>query len=45
MENNFLDNFKCCIHQDLLEDPITLPCGHNLCLTCAVSLMDSNKKQ
>lgn len=37
------ENLKCCIDLDLLEDPVTLPCGHNLCLNCAKSLMSSGK--
>ena len=36
-----LENLQCCIHLDVLEEPVTLPCGHNVCLQCAKSLINN----
>ena len=39
---NMLESLKCCIHLEILEDPVTLPCGHNFCLSCATSCIKNN---
>lgn len=34
------DPFSCYICFDLLEDPVTIPCGHTCCRRCITSLWD-----
>lgn len=36
------DALKCPICQDLFTDPVTLPCGHNFCLTCIRDVWDAD---
>ncbi|XP_056225460.1 tripartite motif-containing protein 16-like [Seriola aureovittata] len=37
--------FCCSICLDLLEDPVTIPCGHNYCMSCIESFWDDDKKR
>ncbi|KAI5085778.1 E3 ubiquitin/ISG15 ligase TRIM25, partial [Silurus meridionalis] len=34
------DQFNCAICQEELNDPVTLPCGHNYCKACINSYWD-----
>ncbi|OMO52339.1 Zinc finger, RING-type [Corchorus olitorius] len=39
------ENFNCCICFNVLDRPVSTPCGHNLCLNCFVqSLKKSGKR-
>lgn len=40
MAETHTDSFKCQICLNLLEDPVTLPCGHNYCLSCIKDYWD-----
>lgn len=36
------DIFKCPVCQDIFTDPVTLPCGHNFCLTCIQAVWETD---
>ncbi|XP_032380482.1 E3 ubiquitin/ISG15 ligase TRIM25-like [Etheostoma spectabile] len=35
------ETFKCPVCQDFLTDPVTLPCGHDFCLTCIQAVWET----
>jgi len=35
--------FFCSIHQDTLENPSTLHCGHNFCIECLYRVIENKK--
>lgn len=37
--------FKCPICQDLLVDPVTLNCTHNICMACVKRILKDEKKE
>ncbi|KAM9323641.1 E3 ubiquitin/ISG15 ligase TRIM25-like [Pholidichthys leucotaenia] len=45
MAQQGLEDLCCSICLDLLEDPVTLSCGHNYCMSCIDSHWDGEKKQ
>ncbi|XP_066533598.1 E3 ubiquitin/ISG15 ligase TRIM25-like [Hoplias malabaricus] len=34
VEGHFQDCFFCSVCLDVLENPVTIPCGHSFCMTC-----------
>lgn len=36
------DAYKCPVCQDTFTDPVTLPCGHNFCLTCIQAVWETD---
>nr|XP_061833371.1 E3 ubiquitin-protein ligase TRIM8-like isoform X3 [Nerophis lumbriciformis] len=36
------DQFNCAMCQDVLKDPVTIPCGHSYCSECISSYWDDN---
>ncbi len=36
----FQDEFKCSVCQDILKDPVTIPCGHSYCKSCITGCWD-----
>lgn len=34
--------FKCPVCQDIFTDPVTLPCGHDFCLTCIQAVWETD---
>ncbi|MBN3289508.1 TRI16 protein, partial [Polypterus senegalus] len=37
------DEFTCSVCKDTLTDPVTIPCGHNFCLTCLMDYWDQSQ--
>ena len=37
------DKLSCPIHLGVMNDPVSLQCGHNLCKTCATHIIRSNE--
>lgn len=37
-----MENLRCPIDKDIFEDPVTLNCGHSICLSCATILIKNN---
>lgn len=37
-----MENFSCVLCNDLLQRPVSLPCGHMMCLTCLCKLQSFN---
>ncbi|XP_071385651.1 E3 ubiquitin-protein ligase TRIM39-like [Centroberyx affinis] len=35
-----VEQFQCCICLDIFTDPVSIPCGHNLCLGCIKGYWD-----
>lgn len=40
-----IEKFLCAICQEILTDPVTLPCFHTCCLSCLEKTLDCNKYQ
>ena len=39
-----LKDFECKIHLGIMESPVSLICGHNICKACAERIMDRVSK-
>lgn len=37
------EQFLCCICLDIFTNPVSIPCGHNFCLTCIKSYWDTRE--
>ncbi|XP_029610264.1 zinc finger protein RFP-like isoform X1 [Salmo trutta] len=38
------EQFQCCICLDIFTNPVSIPCGHNFCLTCIKGYWDTRKR-
>lgn len=36
------ESFECPVCQDVFTDPVTLPCGHDFCLTCIQAVWETD---
>ncbi|XP_073700074.1 tripartite motif-containing protein 16-like [Garra rufa] len=41
----FQDDFKCPVCQDLLEDPVSIQCGHSYCKSCITCFWDQEDEK
>ncbi|XP_065149303.1 uncharacterized protein [Paramisgurnus dabryanus] len=39
------ENFSCPVCLDLLKDPVTIPCGHNYCMSCITEFWNQDDQE